>query len=36
VRLTPAASEVKLGVAMTVLGAPFFLALLVSMRRRMA
>jgi iron complex transport system permease protein len=36
VRLTPAASEVKLGVAMTILGAPFFFALLLSLRRRMA
>ena len=36
VRLTPAASEVKLGVAMAVLGGPFFLALLISLRRRIA
>ncbi len=36
VRLTPAAQEVKLGVALTAVGAPFFLALLVSMRRRLA
>jgi len=36
VRLTPAASEVKLSVAMALLGGPFFLAMLVSMRRRLA
>ncbi|RYI79468.1 MAG: iron ABC transporter permease, partial [Acetobacteraceae bacterium] len=36
VRLTPAASEVKLGVAMAVLGGPFFFALLLSLRRRIA
>jgi len=36
VRLTPAAAEVKLGVAMAALGGPFFFALLLSMRRRMA
>jgi iron complex transport system permease protein len=36
VRLTPSASEVKLGVAMAVLGGPFFFALLLSLRRRMA
>ncbi|MBL8642691.1 MAG: iron ABC transporter permease [Rhodospirillaceae bacterium] len=36
VRLTPSAAEVKLGVAMAALGGPFFLALLISMRRRMA
>jgi iron complex transport system permease protein len=36
VRLTPAAGEVKLGVAMAVLGGPFFFALLLSMRRRIA
>jgi len=36
VRLTPGGSEVKLGVAMTVLGGPFFFALLISMRRRIA
>ena len=36
VRLTPAAQEVKLGVAMTAVGAPFFLTLLISMRRRLA
>ena len=36
VRLTPSASEVKLGVAMSALGGPFFLALLIGRRRRMA
>jgi iron complex transport system permease protein len=36
VRLTPAATEVKLSVAMTALGGPFFLALLIAMRRRLA
>jgi iron complex transport system permease protein len=36
VRLTPADAEVKLGVAMAVLGGPFFLGLLISMRRRIA
>ena len=36
VRLTPAASEVKLSVAMALLGGPFFLAMLISMRRRLA
>lgn len=36
VRLTPAATEIKLGVALSALGGPFFLAMLVSMRRRMA
>jgi iron complex transport system permease protein len=34
VRMTPAAAEVKLGVAMAVLGGPFFLILLFSLRRR--
>jgi iron complex transport system permease protein len=36
VRLTPAAQEVKLGVAMAALGAPFFFGLLVTLRRRLA
>jgi len=36
VRLTPAASEVRLGVAMAALGGPFFLALLIAHRRRLA
>ena len=36
VRLIPSAGEVKLSVAMAAIGGPFFLALLVSMRRRMA
>jgi len=36
VRLTPAAAEVKLAVAMAVLGGPFFLGLLIAQRRRVA
>lgn len=36
VRLIPAHSEVKLGVAMAIVGGPFFLALLISMRRKIA
>ncbi|WGM31157.1 iron ABC transporter permease [Brevundimonas sp. NIBR11] len=36
VRLTPAAAEVKLGVAMAALGAPFFLILLLRLRRKIA
>jgi iron complex transport system permease protein len=36
VRATPGANEVHVGVAMAALGAPFFLALLISMRRRLA
>ncbi len=36
VRLTPSAAEVKLGVAMAILGGPFFLGLLLKMRRRLA
>ncbi len=36
VRLTPAAGEVKLGVAMAALGAPFFLVLLLRLRRTIA
>jgi iron complex transport system permease protein len=36
VRLTPSAAEVKLGVAMAALGGPFFLALLLGLRRRVA
>ncbi|MDR3509111.1 MAG: iron ABC transporter permease [Caulobacteraceae bacterium] len=36
VRLTPAASEVKLGVAMAVVGGPFFFILLLSRRRSLA
>ena len=35
VRLTPSAAEVKLGVAMAALGGPFFLVMLISMRRRL-
>jgi iron complex transport system permease protein len=34
VRLMPAAVEIRLGAAMAVLGGPFFLALLIRMRRR--
>ncbi len=36
VRLTPAAGEIKLGVALSAVGGPFFLALLIAMRRRIA
>jgi iron complex transport system permease protein len=36
VRLTPSAAEVKLGVALSALGGPFFLALLIGLRRRAA
>ncbi|WP_395650329.1 FecCD family ABC transporter permease [Brevundimonas sp.] len=36
VRIIPAVAEVKLGVAMAVLGAPFFLVLLLRLRRTMA
>ena len=36
VRVTPAAGEVKLGVAMAALGGPFFLARLLTLRRRIA
>jgi len=36
VRLLPAAGEVKLGVAMAAIGGPFFLVLLLTMRRRLA
>ncbi len=34
--LTPSAAEVRLGVAFAAVGGPFFLALLISMRRRLA
>jgi iron complex transport system permease protein len=34
VRLTPAAAEIRLGAAMAALGGPFFLALLVKLRRQ--
>lgn len=34
VRLTPSAAEVKLGIALSALGGPFFLAMLLDMRRR--
>ncbi len=36
VRATPNANEVHVGVAMAALGAPFFLVLLISLRRRLA
>jgi iron complex transport system permease protein len=36
VRLTPSAGEVKLGVAMAAVGGPFFLGLLIHLRRRIA
>jgi iron complex transport system permease protein len=36
VRVLPGGSELKLGVAMSFIGAPFFLALLWSMRRKLA
>jgi iron complex transport system permease protein len=36
VRLVPSASELRLGIAMSLLGAPFFLYLLLRMRRRLA
>jgi iron complex transport system permease protein len=36
VRLTPGAAELRLGVAMALIGAPFFLALLVRHRRTLA
>jgi iron complex transport system permease protein len=36
VRIIPSANEVHVGVATTALGAPYFLALLITMRRRLA
>lgn len=36
VRLIPAPSELRLGVAMATIGGPFFLVLLISMRRKLA
>jgi iron complex transport system permease protein len=36
VRLVPTVSELRLGIAMSMLGGPFFLYLLISMRRRLA
>lgn len=36
VRLTPSAAELRLGVATAAIGGPFFLALLISLRRRLA
>ncbi len=35
IRIIPSASELRLGIAMSLLGAPFFLALLYHMRRRL-
>jgi iron complex transport system permease protein len=36
VRLTPGAGELRLGIAMALIGAPFFFALLMKLRRDMA
>ena len=36
VRVTPSPAELKLGVAMAAVGGPFFLALLIQLRRRTA
>lgn len=36
VRVLPTASELRLGIAMSLVGAPFFLALLLDMRRKLA
>lgn len=36
VRVLPTASELRLGIAMSLVGAPFFLALLLEMRRKLA
>ena len=36
VRLAPTVSEMRLGIAMSMLGGPFFLYLLIRMRRRLA
>lgn len=36
IRIMPSASELRLGIAMSLLGAPFFLALLFHMRRRLS
>jgi iron complex transport system permease protein len=36
VRLAPTVSELRLGIAMSILGGPFFLYLLIAMRRRLA
>jgi iron complex transport system permease protein len=36
VRITPSVAEVKLGVAMAALGGPFFLVLLIALRRKVA
>jgi len=36
VRIVPTVSELRLGIAMSMLGGPFFLYLLIAMRRRLA
>ena len=36
VRVAPTVSELRLGIAMSLLGGPFFLALLLRLRRRLA
>ena len=36
VRILPMASELRLGIAMSLIGGPFFLALLIQMRRKIA
>ncbi|MFN3590945.1 MAG: iron chelate uptake ABC transporter family permease subunit, partial [Thermaurantiacus sp.] len=36
VRVLPTAAELRLGIAMSLVGAPFFLLLLLDMRRRLA
>ncbi|MDB5457345.1 MAG: transporter permease [Caulobacter sp.] len=36
VRITPAATEIRLGVAMAILGGPFFLIVLIALRRKVA
>jgi iron complex transport system permease protein len=36
VRIAPTVSELRLGIAMSMLGGPFFLYLLIAMRRRLA
>jgi iron complex transport system permease protein len=36
VRLIPSVVEIRLGVAMSIIGAPFFLALLLNRRRQLA
>jgi iron complex transport system permease protein len=36
VRLAPTVSELRLGIAMSMLGGPFFLAILIRLRRQLA